>query len=137
MVPIESTHQARIHAIRARQHFEDLLSVSSRHCERVRSGQRTDNDSIARTIGEACDQHRRQANYECRLRSNVLAADERQDIKPSPSNAILFESRTGSTLLRCSPMVMKFWVPILVGDVAHAALPLGTGTKEHKLTGII
>ena len=50
---MENTHQARIQAIRARQHFEDLWSVSSRHCERVRSGQRA--GSIAHVIGEARD----------------------------------------------------------------------------------
>ena len=54
---IENTHQARIQAIRARQRFEDLLSVSLRHRERVRSRQRAENESIARTIGEARDQH--------------------------------------------------------------------------------
>ena len=92
MVSIDNTHQARIQAIRARQHFEDLLSVSSRHCERVRSRQRAENDSIACNIGEACDQHCRQANYERRLRSNVLTADERQDIKPSPAISIWFNT---------------------------------------------
>ena len=54
---IENPHQARIQAIRARRCFEDLLSVSSRHRERVRSIQRAENDSIARTISRARDQH--------------------------------------------------------------------------------
>ena len=80
MESIENTDQARIQAIRARQYFEDLHSVPSRHCERVRSRQRADNEIIAHTIGEACDQHRRQANYDSHLRSNVLTADERQDV---------------------------------------------------------
>ena len=34
-------------------------------------------------------------------------------------------------------MVMKFWVLIPVEDAAHTALPLGTGTQERKVTGII
>ena len=121
MESIENTHQARIQAIRARQHFEDLLSVSSCHCERARSRQRAENESIARTIGEARDQHRGQADYERRLRSNIPTADERQDIRPSPPSSLLLESRTSSALLRRPPI----WVPILVGDAAHAALPLG------------
>ena len=54
---------------------------SLRHCECVCSRQRT--ESIARTIGEARDQRRRQANNEHRLRGNVFTADGPQDIKPS------------------------------------------------------
>ena len=54
----------------------------------MRSGQRAENESIARTIGETRDQHRRQANYERRLRSNLLNPDERQDIEPYPSSSI-------------------------------------------------
>ena len=131
---IENTHQARVQAIRARQHFGDLLSVSSHHCERVSSRQRDENESIARTIGEARGQHRRQANYERHLRRNILTADERE---ASPSSSILLESRTSSTLLRHPPMVMNIWVPILVGDAGHAGLPSGTGTQEYKVTGII
>ena len=76
MESIENAHQARIQAIRARQHFEHLLFVSSRHCERVRSRQHNENASIAHTIGEVSDQHRRQANYERRM-SNVFTTDER------------------------------------------------------------
>ena len=79
----ENMNQARIQDIRARQHSEDLLSISSHHCECMRSRQRA--ESTARTISEVRDQHRRQANYERRLRSNVLTADERQDIRPSPA----------------------------------------------------
>lgn len=39
-----------------------------------------------------------------------------------------------STLLRHPPMVMNSWVPILVGDAAHAALLLDMGTQEPKVT---
>ena len=99
MKSIENMQQARTRAIRARQRFEDLLSVSLRHRERVRSRQRAENESIARITREARDQHRRQAGYERRLRSNVLKADERQDIKPPPISSILLESRSTSTSL--------------------------------------
>src|SRR5258706_12356606 len=46
---------------------------------------------------EARDQHRRQADYERRLRSNVLTAEERQNIKPSPISSILLESSSMPT----------------------------------------
>ena len=64
---MENTQQARTQAIRARQRFEDLLSVSSRHRERVRLIQRTENESIAHITRQARDQHHRQADYEHQL----------------------------------------------------------------------
>ena len=103
MESIENTHQARIQAIRARQYFEHLLSISSRHCERVRSRKRAENEGIAHTIGETRDQHRRQANYERRVGSNVFIADERQDIKLSPALSIQFNT-IGVTHQQHSPL---------------------------------
>ena len=101
MVSIENTHQARIQAIRARQYFEDLLSVSSRHCEHVRSRQHAGSD--ARTIGGARGQHHRQANGECCLRGNVFTADEPQDIKPPPPISTHFNT-IGFTHQQQSPL---------------------------------
>jgi hypothetical protein len=97
MESIENTKQARVDAIRARQRVEDLLSVSSHHRERMCSQQHTENESIDHAIHEACDQHRRQADYEHRLRSNILTTEEHQEIKPSPVSSILLESRDIST----------------------------------------
>jgi hypothetical protein len=97
MESIENTKQARVDAIRARQQVEDLLSVSSHHRECMRSQQCAENKSIDRAIRKAHDQHRRQADYECRLRSNVLMTEEHQEIKPSPVSSILLESRNIST----------------------------------------
>ena len=100
MESMESTKQARAQAIRAQQRVEDLLSVSSRHREHVRSIQRTENDSsTTRIIREASDEHRKQADYERRLKSNVLTTEERLDIKPSPIDSMLLESRNASTSL--------------------------------------
>ena len=96
MEPIENTHQARIQAICARQRFEELLSVSLRHRERVHSRKRTENESNPHITREARDQH-----------------------PPAPADG------------------HEFLVPILVGDAAHAALPLGMGTRKRKVTGII
>ena len=99
MKSMENMQQARTQAIHAQQHFEDLLSVSPCHCECVCSRQCTENESIEHITCEACDQHHRQADYECHLRSNVLTANERQDIKPPPVSSILLESRSMSVLL--------------------------------------
>ena len=54
---IEKAHQARIRAIRARQCFEELLSVSSRHRERIHSRRCTGNESSPHITREASDQH--------------------------------------------------------------------------------
>src|SRR5258706_10271021 len=97
MESLENTQQARTQASRARQRFEDLLSVSSRHRERVRLRQRSEDESIVHMAHEACDQHCRQADYERRLRSNVLTAEERQNIKPSPISSILLEASSMPT----------------------------------------
>src|SRR5258707_1085911 len=53
MESLENTQQARTQASRARQRFEDLLSVSLRHRERVRSRQRSEDESIIRMAHEA------------------------------------------------------------------------------------
>ena len=75
MESMENSQEARTQAVRARQRFHDLLSVSLCHHEHVRSRQRAEDESIGCTVYEACDQHCRQADYERRLRSNVLTAE--------------------------------------------------------------
>lgn len=77
---MKNTKQVRTRAVRARQSFEDLLSVSSRHREHVLSRQHTEDVSIPSYIRDTRDQRRRQADYERRLRSSVLTVEERQDI---------------------------------------------------------
>ena len=63
----------------------------------MRLRQRAEDESIGRTVYEARDQHRRQADYERCLRSNVLTAEERQNIKPSRISSIILESSSMPT----------------------------------------
>ena len=101
MKSIENMQQTRTQAVRARQRFEELLSVSSRHCERARSRQRSENDSSAHITRKAHDEHHRQAKFEPHLRSNVLTAYERPVIERYPVRSILLESFSMSISFSC------------------------------------
>ena len=123
MESMENTKQAQAQVVHARQWFEDLLLVSSHHCECTHSRQHADNDSIDQITHEARDQYHRQAEYECRLRSNILTADEQLEIKPSPIGSIIlgfcsmstsfshkFNGKTSSQDLRASVFIPR-WTP--------------------------
>ena len=102
MESMENSQQAQTQAVCARQQFEDLLSVSSCQHERVCLRQCAEDESIDHIVHEARDQHRRQADYECCLRSNVLTAEERQNIKPSPISSIRLESSNMLASFSCN-----------------------------------
>ena len=92
MQSLESAQEARTEATRARERFEDLLSISSSHRERVRARQQAESESIDRMARDARDRHRKQAEFERRLRSDVLTPEERLEMKPSPVSSWILEN---------------------------------------------
>jgi hypothetical protein len=79
---MEQAQHARTEATRARQRFDKLLSVSLRHREHLQAKHRGVEDDVNTSLRNAIDVQHKQAEYECRLHSDVLTAEERQEIKP-------------------------------------------------------
>jgi hypothetical protein len=92
MQSLESTQEARTKAVQAHEHFEELLSVSSHHCECTRARNSAEMESVEHVARDARDRHCRQADFECRLHSNVLTNEEHMELKPAPPSSWRFDS---------------------------------------------
>jgi hypothetical protein len=92
MQSLESTQEARTEAVQAREHFEDLLSVSSHHHECARTRHSAEMESVEHVARDARDWHCKQADFERRLSSNVLTNEERMELKPPPLSSWRFDS---------------------------------------------
>jgi hypothetical protein len=92
MQSLESTQEARTKAVRARERFEDLLSVSSCHCECARTRHSAEMESVEHVARDARDQHCKQADFKRQLCSNVLTNEERMELKPLPLSSWCFDS---------------------------------------------
>jgi hypothetical protein len=92
MQSLKSTQEARTEVVQARERFEDLLSVSSCHRECARARHSAEMESVEHVAHDARDRHCKQADFKCRLRSNVLTNEERMELKPPPLSSWGFDS---------------------------------------------
>ena len=63
---MEQAQQARTEAARAREHYDELLSISSRHREYPRANRRGAEDDVNASLQAAMDTHRGPTDYESR-----------------------------------------------------------------------
>src|SRR5258706_11268453 len=71
-------------ARRARNRFNDLLSVSSQARESVQRRAHVISHSVSQAEQEAAEDVRRVADYQHRVCSQVLGSDEQRELQPSP-----------------------------------------------------
>jgi len=81
---MDNVRGAFTEAKRARDRFHDILSVSSRSRQSVRRHAAATSPSVQRAEREAAGDIRKVAEYQRRVRSQVLDSDERRELQPSP-----------------------------------------------------
>jgi hypothetical protein len=74
---------AQTEVLCSHNHMNDLLSVSSCHPECTRASQCIEEDGMDQLAMKAKEQHHREAEYECRLQSNILTMKECEELRPS------------------------------------------------------
>ena len=81
---MDNVRGAFTEARRARDRFHDMLSVSARSRESIGRNIEADSFSVRRPGKETAEDLRKVANYQRRVRSQVLGPDERRELQPSP-----------------------------------------------------
>ena len=81
---MDNVRGAFTEAKRARDQFHDILSVSSRSRQSVRQHAAATSPSVQQAEREAAGDIRKVAEYQRRVRSQVLDSDERWELQPSP-----------------------------------------------------
>src|SRR5258706_16153185 len=109
-------------ARRARNRFNDLLSVSSQARESVQRRAHVISHSASQAEQEAAKDVRRVADYQRRIRSQVLGSDERRELQPSPVSS--WRLRSGMFPASLSRVV----------EGQNASMDLGTRISTAKHT---
>ena len=81
---MDNVRGAFTEARRARDRFHDMLSVSARSRQSVRRSIEANSLSAHRAEKETAGDLRKVADYQRRVRSQVLGPDERRELQPSP-----------------------------------------------------
>jgi hypothetical protein len=118
----DNVKKAFTEAKRARDRFNDLLSVSSRSRQSVRQRTNADSPSEKQAEREAVDGLRKVADYQRRVRSQVLGSDERRELQKSPVSS--WRLRSGMYPASLSRLV----------EGQNASMDIGTPVSTAKNT---
>ena len=119
---LDNVRGAFTEAKRARDRFNDMLSVSSRSRENARRRANAGSPSVYQAEREAADGLRKVADYQRRVRSQVLGSDERRDLQPSTVSS--WRLRSGMYLASLSRLV----------EGKNASMDLGTNLSTVRNT---